>query len=170
MKVCPKCNSEHDKKGTFCSRRCANSRVFTEDTKKLKSDISKRYWNNLTDEQKQEKIDVVRKLSINKSNEYVEWLLYLDWDTLSIQSKRYRVILEQNGKCNRCGLSHWQELPLTLEYEHIDGNNKNNDRDNVECLCPNCHSLTPTWRGRKNSISRRNSKIIRYLSRRDSIS
>ena len=35
-----------------------------------------------------------------------------------------------------------------LEYEHIDGNNKNNRRENVIMLCPNCHSQTKTFRGR----------------------
>ena len=32
MKQCPKCKVEHDKIGTFCSRSCANSRVFTKET------------------------------------------------------------------------------------------------------------------------------------------
>jgi len=34
MKICPKCNSEHNKEGKFCSRKCANSRgPRTEDFK-----------------------------------------------------------------------------------------------------------------------------------------
>ena len=31
MKACPKCGELHDKVGTFCSRKCANSRVQTEE-------------------------------------------------------------------------------------------------------------------------------------------
>ena len=40
--------------------------------------------------------------------------------------------------------------------EHIDGNSENNNIENLELLCPNCHSLTPTFgalnkgKGRKN--------------------
>jgi hypothetical protein len=34
MKTCPKCGTEHDKPGTFCSRTCANSRVRTDDLKR----------------------------------------------------------------------------------------------------------------------------------------
>ena len=58
------------------------------------------------------------------------------------------MILEQHGKCNRCGIDSWLDQPISLELEHKDGNNRNNARENLECLCPNCHSLTDTWRGR----------------------
>lgn len=37
MKQCPKCLVEHDKNGIFCSRSCANSRVFTEESNKKRS-------------------------------------------------------------------------------------------------------------------------------------
>lgn len=51
----------------------------------------------------------------------------------------------------RCGLDEWLGEKLVLELEHKDGNNQNNIRENLEALCPNCHSLTPTWRGRNKS-------------------
>ncbi len=41
MKNCPKCNIIHNKKGIFCSRHCANSRKWSENHKKLLSDIAK---------------------------------------------------------------------------------------------------------------------------------
>jgi hypothetical protein len=36
MKLCPKCQKEHHKDGVYCSRSCANSRVWSE-TDKLKN-------------------------------------------------------------------------------------------------------------------------------------
>jgi len=42
MKICPKCGKEHDKNGTFCSRTCANSRTWTEEDKKKKSESVKK--------------------------------------------------------------------------------------------------------------------------------
>ena len=39
----------------------------------------------------------------------------------------------------------------SYEIHHIDGNAYNCDVTNLECLCPNCHSLTPTWRKSKNA-------------------
>jgi hypothetical protein len=42
MKNCPKCNTEHNKSGIFCSRSCANSRQWTEEDKKKKSESVKK--------------------------------------------------------------------------------------------------------------------------------
>ena len=36
---------------------------------------------------------------------------------------------------------------IPLEIEHKDGNYANNSEDNLELLCPNCHSLTATYKG-----------------------
>lgn len=54
-----------------------------------------------------------------------------------------------SNRCARCG---WQEVnPYTgnvpLEIEHIDGDFTNNSEENLTLLCPNCHSLTPTYKG-----------------------
>jgi hypothetical protein len=74
--------------------------------------------------------------------------LKTEFDNLGCENRRRRVFEEQNYKCNRCGIDKWLGEVLSLELEHKDGNNKNNVRENLEGLCPNCHSLTPTWRGR----------------------
>jgi hypothetical protein len=60
-----------------------------------------------------------------------------------------RLIIEYGHKCQKCNNTTWNNSPITLELEHIDGNNRNNARDNLSLLCPNCHSQTPTWRNRK---------------------
>lgn len=39
-------------------------------------------------------------------------------------------------------------MPLTLEMDHIDGDNMNDKLENLRLLCPNCHSQTTNWRGR----------------------
>lgn len=50
--------------------------------------------------------------------------------------------------CARCGISEWCGAPLSLELHHINGRKHDNRRDNLELLCPNCHSQTPNWGGR----------------------
>ena len=42
MKICPKCETNHNKFGIFCSRPCANSRHWSEEDKKKKSESVKR--------------------------------------------------------------------------------------------------------------------------------
>lgn len=55
---------------------------------------------------------------------------------------------KREWKCECCGLNEWMEKSLPLEIHHIDGNRLNNSLDNLQILCPNCHSQTPNWRSR----------------------
>ena len=50
--------------------------------------------------------------------------------------------------CSCCTLGEWNNKPIVLELDHIDGDNRNNEPSNLRLLCPNCHSQTPTFRGR----------------------
>lgn len=52
-------------------------------------------------------------------------------------------------KCEICGLTEWMGLPIVLELHHINGNNRDNRLENLQWLCPNCHSMTDNFRGRR---------------------
>lgn len=52
-------------------------------------------------------------------------------------------------KCACCGCDpEWNGKPLALQLEHKNGVNDDHRLSNLEFLCPNCHSQTPTWAGR----------------------
>lgn len=59
----------------------------------------------------------------------------------SNSSKRRRLIEEgiKENKCECCGLSEWQGKPIPLELHHKDFNHYNNDINNLQILCSNCH-------------------------------
>lgn len=62
-----------------------------------------------------------------------------------------RAIVENNlfeNKCSICNISTWLNSPLTLELDHINGDSTDNQLSNLRLLCPNCHSQTPTFRGK----------------------
>lgn len=51
--------------------------------------------------------------------------------------------------CEECGWAEKSEGGyLPLELDHINGNRHDNRLENLRVLCPNCHSLKPTHRGR----------------------
>lgn len=117
-------------------------------------------------------------LRIKAQREFAD-LMDLPWDQFiasvgnseKIQIKK-RVILEQEGRCSHCGIHEWMGQPITFELEHKDGSHHNDSRENLEALCPNCHSLTPTWRGKnKKSHQQRVSdeQLIEALKKYSSI-
>lgn len=80
-----------------------------------------------------------------------------DWKSISNHIRRY-IFEKYDFKCAKCGWS--EENPYTktlpLEIEHIDGDSTNNKEENLILLCPNCHSLTKTYRGANRGKGTRN--------------
>jgi hypothetical protein len=71
------------------------------------------------------------------------------YSTYSCNQFIRRFLVERLGeKCAQCGWAkrHPKTGRVPVEVEHIDGDWRNNRLDNLTLLCPNCHSLTNTFR------------------------
>lgn len=68
---------------------------------------------------------------------------------------RKRLIQEgyKDEMCESCQGKEWQGHKIPLELDHINGIHTDNRIENIRLICPNCHALTPTYRG-KNIRSR----------------
>ena len=113
---CLNCRKEIRKQNKYCSHRCQHEYQQIEWEQK---------WLN-------------GEVSGNRSS------IWLD------TSDRLRTYLfkKYNNACSQCG---WGEVnphtgKIPLEIHHIDGDSNNSGPDNVTLLCPNCHSLTSTYR------------------------
>lgn len=80
-----------------------------------------------------------------------------------------KFLVEKFGEvCKICGLgATYNNLPLTLQVDHIDGNSDNNMPKNLRLLCPNCHSQTDTHgcKGQGNrykKVTKRNKYLQEY--------
>ena len=61
-------------------------------------------------------------------------------------------------ECSICGIKEWQNKQLVLQLDHENGKSNDNRIENLRLLCPNCHSQTNNYAGKKNKI-----KIIKKL-------
>lgn len=69
--------------------------------------------------------------------------------------KRYLWSL-RGTSCEVCGWDerHPVDGAVLTEIDHIDGNASNSKPENLRILCPNCHSMTPTFRARNKGSER----------------
>jgi len=73
----------------------------------------------------------------------------------------YRAFLYKPHKCNRCGIDDYQLLCV----HHRDQNRKNNDIENLEILCANCHYRIHWGKGKTRKAKLDN--IVEYLRRQE---
>jgi hypothetical protein len=74
--------------------------------------------------------------------------------------------------CETCGIDSWCDKPIVLELDHINGDNRDHRLENIRLLCPNCHSQTPTWRGRNKNAGKKkvtDKELLEALNRESSI-
>lgn len=115
-----------------------------------------------------------KKFCDNKCQKEYQYLSYINkWKKGEVNGLRGKyqtssyiktyLFIKYNTKCARCG---WGKInPYTgnipLEIEHIDGNYLNNEEDNLTLLCPNCHSLTSTYKGANKNGRKSRKKYIK---------
>lgn len=173
MFICNRCNKTHDGRygsGKFCNQLCAMSR---------KGVPRKPLYHNLSEEEaaikRAKRVKICRDAALVKAakNKEISKIKVEsgEWSDLTVSQRKTRILIEQNYSCALCKIGMtWNDLPLQFDVDHIDGDRNNNTRENLRCVCPNCHSQTPTYKS-KNATSKRYSdeEIIYALKHSDSV-
>ena len=63
-------------------------------------------------------------------------------------------------ECKECGLSEWRGKDISLQLHHINGKSNDNRLENLMLLCPNCHSQTDTYAGKKKKLPKKKKHML----------
>ena len=101
---------------------------------------------------RREGISKARKEYLNRVSTPLEEILegkHPNYKTCSLKERLFDEGIKKR-ECEECGQGEiWKNKKLTLELDHINGKSDDHRLLNLRILCPNCHSQTPTFRGRK---------------------
>jgi hypothetical protein len=80
-----------------------------------------------------------------------------------------KFLVETRGEtCQECGIIPvWNNKPLVLQLDHVDGDSDHNHPSNIRLLCPNCHTQTDNFGSkgmgnRYKKITKRNQYLRSY--------
>ena len=54
----------------------------------------------------------------------------------------------KRNRCEVCGITEWLGRPLSMALHHVNGDGRDNRLENLQLLCPNCHSQTENFAGK----------------------
>lgn len=89
--------------------------------------------------------------------------MFRDGSNVSTDRLKNRLLKEglKEYKCEKCGIVQWNGEPISLQLHHINGSHTDNRIENLQILCPNCHSQTDNFCKKKNSKPEKETKVIK---------
>lgn len=118
----------------------ANSKTINREIKRLGLDISHFDTNS-------EHLKKLRQQAKKTKNEEI----FIKDSSIARSAIKARILRDNliPYKCAICSMKKWKGKELSLHLDHINGINNDNTLSNLRFLCPNCHSQTSTYCGKK---------------------
>lgn len=70
-----------------------------------------------------------------------------EYQTFKLKNKLIAAGIKEN-RCEVCDITEWNGKPIKMQLDHIDGDPHNHRLENLQMICPNCHSQTETYCGK----------------------
>lgn len=147
---CEYCTREHSGEyasGRFCSYKCSRGFSTKAKRKEINASVGAKLRGKIHSEETRERVREswldpnIRAARSKKTRTVLH--------TGHIYCSRVWVFKQKPERCESCGTGpHYNGKPLVLQIHHVDGNNRNNKLENLQILCPNCHSQTDNFGGR----------------------
>jgi predicted nucleic acid-binding Zn ribbon protein len=133
---CLVCDKDISSRNKYCSNKCQNEKMY---------------------------IDFISNWKLGKLDGSIGSFK----DDISKYIRKY-IFIKYNNKCCQFGWSEYNQFTnkIPLQVDHIDGNHKNNNEDNLRLLCPNCHSLTKNYGSLNNGNGREGRRIWRLNNKK----
>lgn len=164
--ICENCeieNNENYGSGRFCSEKCARGFSTKEKRQEINQKVSKKLKGKYIPANKRKilPLDFGKKVSAGLIAMYNRQIVGIPFEKLG-RIIRWRIIFEQQNSC--CAMCKnpfiWLGEALSPQMHHKDGDRNNVLRENLELICPNCHTITKNW-GFKNRKINEATKILR---------
>ena len=105
--------------------------------------------------------------SINRTINLIETNKYLELHETTIREHVKKYLIDKNSHmCDICKLLTWNDKPIPLVCDHIDGDSTNNLIDNFRIICCNCDAQLPTFKS-KNKNGRKYDREYRRKKNTD---
>ena len=119
--------SHRKNKAKYCSRKCYYKGMLTKGSVRHECQhCAKEFWDSPSVKRK-----YCSKACVNKTKK----------ETFEPKFTTVRKAMLSRGLINKCVRCGFDKFPQILGVHHIDRNRNNNKINNLEVLCPNCHSI-----------------------------